>query len=128
MSGKLAGAAIIVILPALGVTLAGCDLGKAAATDNFRGDPQRGADLISTYGCGGCHDIPGVPNANGNIGPPLHRIGTRAYIAGFLHNSPENMAFWIQEPQKVLPGNAMPQMDISQNDARDIAAFLYTLK
>lgn len=59
---------------------------------------------------------------------PLHRIGTRTYIAGYIQNSPDNMADWIEDPQRALPGNAMPKMGISQKDARDIAAFLYTLK
>jgi cytochrome c len=112
----------------LSAALAGCEQGKATGPDNFKGDPKHGEDLVRNYGCGGCHDIPGVANADGNVGPPLHRIGTRAYIAGFLQNSPDNMAFWIQDPQKVLPGNAMPAMGIPPTEARDIAAFLYTLK
>ena len=129
MGGKLAGPFTqFLVLACLGAALAACDRGKAAGPENFAGDPKRGADLVRHYGCGGCHDIPGIANANGNVGPPLHRIGTRIYIAGFLRNSPENMAFWIQDPQRALPGNAMPRMNISQNDARDIAAFLYTLK
>lgn len=127
--GRLAGSFTqLLVLASLGAGLAACDRGKAAGPENFTGDPRRGADLVLHYGCGGCHDIPGIANANGNVGPPLHRIGTRIYIAGFLQNSPENMAFWIQNPQNVLPGNAMPRMNISHDDARDIAAFLYTLK
>jgi cytochrome c len=118
----------LLIIPMLAVALSGCGKSKAAGPDNFNGDPQRGAELVKNYGCGGCHDIPGIANAEGNVGPPLHRIATRTYIAGFLRNSPENMAFWIQDPQRVLPGNAMPQMGIPPNDARDIAAFLYTLR
>ena len=100
----------------------------AAGPDNFDGDARRGADLVKNYRCGICHDIPGVAGANGNVGPPLHRIGTRTYIAGYIQNSPDNMAAWIEDPQKALPGNAMPRMGIPQKDARDIAAFLYTLK
>jgi cytochrome c1 len=38
------------------------------------------------------------------------------------------MALWIQDPQLILPGNAMPTMGISEKDARDITAFLYSLK
>ncbi|WP_439364428.1 c-type cytochrome [Bradyrhizobium sp. DASA03005] len=100
----------------------------AAGPDNFNGDARRGADLVKNYRCGTCHDIPGVAGANGNVGPPLHRIGTRTYIAGYIQNSPDNMAAWIEDPQKALPGNAMPRMGIPQKDARDIAAFLFTLK
>lgn len=109
----------------LAVASAACE---AAGPDNFEGDARRGADLVKQYKCGACHDIPGIAGANGNVGPPLHRIGTRTYIAGYIWNSPDNMADWIEDPQKALPGNAMPKMGIPQKDARDIAAFLYTLK
>jgi cytochrome c len=55
-------------------------------------------------------------------------VGTRTDITGFFSNSPENMALWIQDPQRALPGDAMPRMDVTPQDARDITAFLYTLK
>jgi cytochrome c len=84
--------------------------------------------LIEKYGCGSCHEIPHVAHANGNVGLPLSRVGSRVYIAGFINNSPENMALWIEDPQRVLPGNAMPNMGISPKEARDIAAFLYSLR
>jgi cytochrome c len=106
--------------------LAGCDP-KSGPVD-FSGDAQRGKDLITHYGCGGCHLIPGIADATGNVGPPLLHVGTRTYIAGFFSNSPDNMALWLQDPQKVLPGNAMPRMGITPQDSRDITAFLYTLK
>lgn len=112
----------------LGMATAGCEEAKAAGPENFSGDARRGTDLVKQYHCGTCHDIPGVAGADGNVGPPLHRIGTRTYIAGYIQNSPDNMADWIEDPQRVLPGNAMPRMGIPQKDARDIAAFLYTLK
>jgi cytochrome c len=112
----------------LAVATAACEQGRAAGPDNFEGDARRGATLVKQYQCGACHDIPGIAGADGNVGPPLRRIGTRTYIAGFIRNSPDTMADWIEDPQRALPGNAMPTMGISQQDARDIAAFLYTLK
>ena len=121
-------AARLLMTSLLGLAVIGSGEGKAAGPDNFDGDARRGADLVKNYHCGGCHDIPGIAGADGNVGPPLHRIGTRTYIAGFIRNSPDNMADWIEDPQRALPGNAMPTMGISQQDARDIAAFLYTLK
>jgi cytochrome c1 len=69
-----------------------------------------------------------VHNADGNVGPPLTRFGDRTYIAGMLRNTPPNLIRWIREPQAVIPGNAMPNMGISEVDARDIAAYLYTLR
>lgn len=111
----------------LATAAATCEV-KAAGPDNFTGDAHRGGDLVRQYQCGACHEIPGIAGANGNVGPPLRRIGTRTYIAGYIQNSPDNMADWIENPQRALPGNAMPTMGIPQKDARDIAAFLYTLK
>ncbi|MBV8428224.1 MAG: c-type cytochrome, partial [Hyphomicrobiales bacterium] len=112
----------------IGALLASCNRSPAAPLPNFNGSPDRGAALIRQYGCGGCHDIPSIRDAEGNVGPPLSRIGTRVYIAGVLRNTPDNMSLWIRDPQQFVPGNAMPQMNIPEQDARDITAYLYTLK
>jgi cytochrome c2 len=92
------------------------------------GDAQRGHALISRLGCAGCHTIPGIAGADGNVGPPLTRIGDRIFIAGVLRNTPENLVHWVQHPQSVVPGNAMPEMGITEAQARDIASYLYTLR
>jgi cytochrome c len=92
------------------------------------GSAERGSQRIAQFGCPSCHTIPGVRNASGNVGPPLNRFGTRTYIAGMLRNTPANLVRWIREPQRVIPGNAMPNMGVSEADARDIAAYLYTLR
>jgi cytochrome c len=92
------------------------------------GEPSRGRSAIERYGCGTCHTIPGVPAANGLVGPPLTQIASRTYLAGQLPNTPDNMKRWIQRPQSVEKGTAMPDMNVSDADARDIAAYLYTLR
>lgn len=92
------------------------------------GDPRRGKTAIQTYGCGGCHSIPGVAGATGLVGPPLDNIASRVYLGGHLPNSPRNMIRWIRFPQEVDPRNAMPDMGIGDKDARDITAYLYTLR
>ncbi len=91
------------------------------------GDPERGPELMQKYGCITCHTVPGVAGANGNVGPPLTDWADRVYIAGLLQNNPDNLISWIQNPQAVVPGNAMPVLGVSDQDARDIAAYLYTL-
>jgi cytochrome c1 len=91
------------------------------------GLPQRGAQLIQHYGCGGCHTIPGVPRAEGLVGPPLTRFGSRSYIAGELPNNADNLRRWITNPQAVEPGTAMPNLGVGEVDAQDIAAYLLTL-
>jgi cytochrome c1 len=84
--------------------------------------------LIRTYGCGGCHRVPGIADANGLVGPPLAAMGRRIYIAGLLRNTPDNMIMWLRDPQRIVPGNAMPDMGLSDRDAHDVTAYLYTLQ
>ena len=92
------------------------------------GDPRRGVAAIGRYGCGSCHDIPGVKNARGTVGPPLSRVASRVYLAGRVTNTPADMIRWIQHPQRIEPGTAMPEMNVTDADARDIVAYLYTLR
>lgn len=91
------------------------------------GVPEHGRELIEGYGCGGCHTIPGVHNANGVVGPPLMFFSRRTMIAGELPNTPQNLVHWIQNPRAVEPGTAMPDLGLSPEQANDIAAYLYTL-
>src|SRR4051812_388809 len=97
---------------------------RAAATTG--GDPSRGEAMFIQYGCGACHRLAHVRNANGMVGPPLHGIALRAIVAGKLDNSPDNLEHWIRDPQAVSPGTAMPDLNVGERDARDISAFLYT--
>jgi len=106
---------------------AACERPVAAPRD--ADDPaKRGAALITQAGCGLCHRIPHIKDATGNIGPPLNGIAGRVFIAGVLNNTPENMVLWLRSPQQVVPGNAMPDMGLDERQARDIAAYLETLR
>jgi cytochrome c1 len=88
------------------------------------GDAGRGHDAIVRYGCGSCHAIPGVRDADAVVGPPLNEFGRRRTIAGKLPNTPANLVRWIRDPQAVDPGVDMPDLDVSARDARDIAEYL----
>jgi putative membrane protein len=92
------------------------------------GDPDRGELAIRRYGCGTCHTIPGIPGASATVGPPLDKLGVRTYLAGRLSNTPDNLMRWIRDPQSVDPKTAMPSMNVTERDGRDIAAYLYTLQ
>jgi cytochrome c len=92
------------------------------------GDAARGRELIDRYGCGSCHDVPGIANAHGQVGPPLDGIAVRSYVGGILPNTPANMVAWICRPQAFAPGTAMPDLGIAEAAGRDIAAYLYTLR
>jgi cytochrome c1 len=92
------------------------------------GDPLRGRENIRGYGCTSCHTIPGIPEAEAQVGPPLTSIASRSYIAGVVTNTPENMVRWIRDPRAVDSLTVMPNLGVTDSDARDIAAYLYTLK
>jgi cytochrome c len=106
-----------------------------ACSSGVNGEPQphpepknsieAGRQWIASYGCGACHSIPGVPGAHAKAGPPLDRFYERSYIAGHLPNTEENLIKWIQDPQGIDPGNAMPNLGVTHDQARDIAAYLY---
>jgi cytochrome c1 len=89
------------------------------------GNADRGLTLFVAKGCGGCHTLEGVPQANGLVGPPLDGVGVREIVGGKLANTPENIELWISAPQSIVPGNAMPDIPMTAQDAKDIAAFLY---
>jgi hypothetical protein len=50
------------------------------------------------------------------------------YIGGVLPNTPENMLRWLQNPPAMDPLTAMPNMGVTEADARDMAGYLYTLR
>ena len=107
------------------LVLAACDAGSPPA---LGGDPENGRLLLRQFGCGTCHGIPGVAAADGRVGPPLERIAIRVYLGGTLPNTPDNMARFIRSPQQFVPRTAMPDMGVGEPHARDMVAYLYTLK
>ena len=92
------------------------------------GDAANGKLLLRQFGCGGCHEIPGVADAKGREGPPLARIGSQVYLAGVLPTTPQNMAAFIRAPQRYAPRTVMPDLGVTAEHARDMVAYLYTLE
>jgi cytochrome c2 len=115
----------------LGVGMpAGCTGGQMSRPFSvvMNGNPHRGRQLIVSYGCGACHVIPGIYTARGLVGPPLYFFSRRTIIAGELPNTPDNLVRWLRHPTAVEPGTAMPDLGLNQQQAQDIAAYLYTLE
>lgn len=110
---------------AIVLLLAACSRHEASPVD---GDTKRGKQLIEQYGCNSCHIVPGIDGAKGMVGPSLEHIASRQIIASKLTNSPGNLTSYIQNPQISDPQNAMPNLGVKPDEARDIAAYLYTLK
>lgn len=109
--------------------LAGCR--EPAPAEHLRvadADIARGRDLVQRLGCGVCHVVPRVPGASGIVGPSLQQFGARAMIAGTLPNRPGTLAQFLRDAPSLVPTTAMPDFPLDERDARDVAAFLYSLR
>jgi mono/diheme cytochrome c family protein len=116
--------------PALAIVLlASCGRPSESAVDSRAGgDAAQGRQVLAAWGCGTCHTIPGVPRANGLVGPPLAGFATRAYVGGVLTNTPEHVVQWIRDPRAHSLRTAMPNLAVPESDARQMAAYLLTLR
>ncbi|KQQ87604.1 cytochrome C [Massilia sp. Leaf139] len=109
------------------ILLAGC--GKEKAPQQVSGgNPAQGQRLMAQYQCTACHAIPEVPGPAGNAGPSLEQFGRSSYIAGGIPNTPDNLTRWLDNPQALKPGSAMPDLGVSPDEARHMAAYLMTLR
>lgn len=90
--------------------------------------PKDAPAAMRRYGCSSCHTIPGVTGARALVGPSLDKFAQRQFIAGRIPNEPDNLMHWIQDPQGMKPMTAMPNMGVTDDDARNIAAYLYGLQ
>jgi cytochrome c1 len=130
-----ATAALIVFWIVVIILLAGYSRNEVARRSDISaavratgGNPANARAKVLQYGCSSCHTIPGIPEAHGTVGPPLVSFAMRTYIAGEVANTPANLTHWIQHPHEIEPHTAMPEMGVTEQDSRDIAAYLYTLK
>ncbi|HYG42768.1 MAG TPA: c-type cytochrome [Bordetella sp.] len=114
--------------------LAGCSdtpepLAPPAQASALAGaDIERGRQRIADHGCVSCHTIPGVKGPFARVGPSLQHVADRAYLGGVLANTPEDLVRWLRDPPAVSPHTAMPNVGLSEADARDVAAYLLTLR
>jgi cytochrome c len=124
---RISALVMMIGMASVALMLSGCSNSTAAAASVVAGgSPMRGMSAISAYGCGSCHTVRGISSAHGLVGPPLTGIRDRMYIAGMLANSPANLEHWIKDPKSVNPNTAMPKLGLSDRDAADIAAYLYS--
>ena len=110
--------------------LCGCTGGKTerAYIQATGGHPDRGKAFIEAHDCGTCHTIPGIREARGKVAPPLNFFSQRTFIAGVVPNSPQNLVQWVMNPPSIAPDTAMPILGLDEQQARDVAAYLYTLQ
>jgi cytochrome c len=139
LAGMIAG--LVVAATGLSCEPAGAEAGSSVAAagsdsstaDTARGDPtpgdlEAGRRLLAQYQCGRCHRIPGVEAATGDLAVPLDRLGRRAYLAGRVPNTPRLLAAWLVRPDALVPGTAMPDLGVSDAQARLMAGYLGSLR
>jgi sulfur-oxidizing protein SoxX len=107
--------------------LAACDENTDPPRALAGSDPERGLALIQAKGCAACHAVPGVDWPRGEVGGSLHGFANRPLIAGRLRNQPDTLVAWLRNPPVLAPDTAMPATGLTQGQARDVAAYLYTL-
>lgn len=113
----------------LTLLVAGCTAAPLTRSQQVGGgEAQLGRELLSQYGCVGCHVVPGIRAEPAYVGPPLDHWGKRSYIAGALPNNEENLVRWILDPQEVEEGTAMPDVNVSREHAINMAAYLLSLE
>lgn len=108
--------------------LAGCGEGDTAeGTRLVEGDPANGLRIMQRLECSACHVIPGLRGAQAHVGPALSGFARRGYIGGILPNRPALLVDWVRDAPAFAPDTAMPPFVLTEHEARDIAAYLYTL-
>jgi cytochrome c len=126
-AGAAGPAAVLAVAVAMAVTGACSKSPETLARVVVGASPSAGKAAIVRYGCGSCHTIPGVKGATALVGPPLIHFGRRSFVAGELSNTPDNLTLWIHDPKGVEPKTDMPDLGVSVEDARNIAAYLLRL-
>lgn len=115
------------------VSLAGLALGacldKSDLPRQLAGaDPERGRETAERVACAACHEIPGIAWPKGQVGGPLAGFANRPMIAGRLPNQPDVLVRWLIDAPSLSPGTGMPPQPLTTAQARDVAAYLYTLR
>lgn len=90
-------------------------------------DPARGLAVMERVGCAACHAVPGIDWPKGRAGPSLEGFAARPMIAGRLPNQPDVLTAWLIDAPLLAPETGMPPMPLTEAEARDVAAHLYTL-
>ncbi|MGE7270028.1 cytochrome c oxidase subunit II [Brevibacillus panacihumi] len=84
---------------------------------------KQGEDIFN-QSCLGCHAIAGK---GGKLGPNLTNFADRERVAGILAHTPENVAEWLKDPQKIKPGNNMPNLNLDDNQVNALVEYMSTL-
>ena len=92
------------------------------------GNPEVGRHQLAMHSCISCHAIPGVPKGDGTSAPSLAHWSKHETFIEAYPNTPANLIKWLQNPSHMKPGTRMPNLNVSEKDARDMTAYLFSIK
>lgn len=118
---------LLLMVPIL-VLLAACADKRQQPRDITGADAAAGLAVIKRLGCAACHQIPGVDWPQGTVGGSLDGFADRSMIAGRFPNQPETLTAWVRNAPSMSATTGMPAMPLTSAEARDVAAYLYTLE
>lgn len=82
--------------------------------------------MFRQYACDNCHIIGDMVGPKTHVGPSLENWRERKYIGGILPNTHENLVRWIVAPQSISPHTMMPDLDVIEPHAEQMARYLMT--
>lgn len=85
---------------------------------------ERTQIMFRQYACDNCHIIGDMVGPKTHIGPSLENWRDRKYIAGILPNTRQNLVRWIVAPQSISPHTMMPDLDVIEPHAEQMARYL----
>lgn len=101
---------------------------RSPATTAAAPAERRGQDVFLRGSCPVCHGIRGT-TAAGLVAPDLTHIGSRMMLgAATLPNTPEHLADWLRDPQRIKLGTLMPPQPLGAAELSDLMAYLTSLK
>ena len=108
--------------------LAACDGPPDRTPTLGDADIARGRQLVADKGCVACHAFPDVKWPRGGLGPSLENFGRQGLIAGRLPNQPGVLMTFVRNAPSQIPGTAMPAIPMTDQEARDVTAYLLQLR
>jgi cytochrome c oxidase subunit 2 len=98
------------------------------AADPVSAEARRGRDVFLRAGCASCHTIRGTTVAISKA-PDLTHVATRPTLgAGALENTAEDLAGWVRDPHASKEGVLMPKPELTDEQLRDLLAYLGELR
>lgn len=123
----MAGILKVALAAGAGLLAAGCADKSGLPRPMAGGDPAAGLAAMERVGCAACHAVPGVSWPEGRTASALKGFGARPLIAGRLPNQPDVLIRFVADAPALAPEIGMPPMPLTPAEARDVAAYLYTL-